>query len=144
MILDALVFWIRPSSSLVSKNGARWFTAKVSSIPSADSFRLVSQIPALLIRTSKRSNLSENSVAKRFTSFREERSTIMASALLLPVKLLISETTRFAFSLLLAAMITLASICARVLAVSFPIPDVAPVIRHILSFILFIVYNLSG
>ena len=57
------------SSRFVNKNGARWLTAKVVSIPSTVNVRLLVKIPALLISTCSRLTYARTTTGNEADSF---------------------------------------------------------------------------
>src|SRR6266536_1012715 len=69
----------RSSSRLVSRNGARWLTARTHSSPSSVTRRRRMVRPALLTRTWSRSVRSWTCSASRWTCAREDRSASITS-----------------------------------------------------------------
>src|SRR5215211_7984683 len=128
MRLGALSF-SRPSSRFVSRNGARWFTASVNSMPSGVSVRFDWMMPALLTSTSSRSCRSLNACASPRTSACTARSASTRETFSLPDCSRISSTAASPRSLLRPLTTTSAPIAASAVAVALPIPEVPPVIR---------------
>ena len=73
MRAGALAF-SRSSSNVVSRNGARWLTAQVSSMPSWLSCRVPYMAPALLISTSSLGQRASTSAASLRTAACDDRS----------------------------------------------------------------------
>ena len=78
----------------MSRNGARWLTAKVCSSPSAVMWRVLQYPPTLLTSTSIRGSLSSTSLASRRTCAWEDRSATNTSTFM-PAAALISRAALF-------------------------------------------------
>ena len=122
----------RSSNRLVSRNGARWFTARVVSMPSAVSVRLLWTSPALLASTSNLSCRSRNSSASLLTSPCTERSASISSTESLWLCALMSWRAASPRSGLRPTITTFAPIAASATADALPMPEVPPVTSTVL------------
>src|SRR4051794_29342605 len=119
---------MRSSSRSVKRNGPRWLTPKVCSNPCAVSSRSVQMPPALLTRTSSRSQRSKISAAARRTDAKSDRSSAMTCTSSFPVRSLISACASPALTRFRQASTVVAPMSARPTAVSLPMPVLEPVI----------------
>jgi hypothetical protein len=104
------------------------------SIPSFDSLLLKSQVPALFIRTCRFLHFDLNSLTQQCIDSNDERSQWITSMFLLSVYFIISSFVSFSLLSSIVVKTTVAPSAARPFAVSFPMPDVAPIIKTILPF----------
>src|SRR4051794_17699761 len=124
----------RSSSRLVSRNGARWLTAIVSSYPSCDLWYRGAMIPALLTSTSSRSCRFRIVSARERTEARLAKSaravsTNAVSRRSAAKRLATSSLARSVRVASRPAITTRNPARARPSAVSNPIPALAPVTR---------------
>src|SRR5215471_5261353 len=121
--------------SLLSRNGARWLTAQVSSMPSFVSCRVPYIAPALLTSTSSFGQRASTSAANLRTEACDERSAMNVAtvASLLAAALMRADAMRV-LVLLRPTMAGFAPSAASASAAANPMPLVAPVIRICLSF----------
>src|SRR5215203_972191 len=122
----------RSSNKLVSRNGARWFMARVVSMPSAVSVRLLCTSPALLTSTSSLSCRPRNSSASLLTSPCSDRSASISSTDSLWLCSLISSRAASPRSGLRPTITTFAPIAANATAEALPMPEVPPVMSTVL------------
>src|SRR5664280_2633273 len=122
----------RSSSRSVSRNGARWLTAKVCSSPSAVTCRVAQNPPTLLTRTSRRGYASRTSRPSRRTSAWDDMSAAIESTAGLPEAAAMSAAAACARTWSRPTMPTRAPSAARPRAVALPIPPVPPVTSTVL------------
>src|SRR5664280_2698399 len=122
----------RSSSRSVSRNGARWLTAKVCSSPSAVTCRVAQNPPTLLTRTSRRGYASRTSRPSRRTSAWDDMSAAIESTAGLPEAAAMSAAAACARTWSRPLMPTRAPSAARPRAVALPIPPVPPVTSTVL------------
>src|SRR5262245_11398599 len=118
----------RSSSNEVSRNGARWLTAQVSSMRSWLSCRGPYMAPALLTSTSSLGQRASTSAASLRTAACDDRSaTKIVTVAALAAAPIAAAAARVLVSLR-PTMTTLAPSTARACAAARPMPLVAPVI----------------
>src|SRR5262245_25855629 len=119
----------RSRSRVVSRNGARWLTAQVTSMPSSVSWWVMYIAPALLTRTSSLGYLARTSAARRRTDACEARSARSTSTMPPPPAAWIRATAALARASLRATITSSAPSTASASAAASPMPFVAPVMR---------------
>src|SRR3954447_61761 len=120
----------RSTSRWVSRNGARWLSAKVRSRPSAVTCRLFQKPPTLLTRTSSRGSDASTSAASRRTSAWLDMSATKTSTGG-PPSARISAAAASARPRSRPVIATRAPRAARPAAVALPMPWVPPVTRTV-------------
>src|SRR5262249_41039650 len=116
--------------SLLSRNGARWLTAQVSSMPSFVSCRVPYIAPALLTSTSSFGQRASTSAANLRTEACDERSAMnVATVAPLPAAALMRADAIRVLVLLRPTIARFAPSAASASAAANPMPLVAPVIK---------------
>jgi hypothetical protein len=111
----------------VSRNGARWFTASVSSTPSALTARRAGLTPALLTRTCTAGWRATISSAARRIDASDARSTTTTDTSALPLARATSARAASPSRASRASITTVAPSRASAVAVALPMPRFAPV-----------------
>src|SRR5215472_5086345 len=135
MMRAGALFFSRWRRSLLSRNGARWLTAQVSSMPSFVSCRVPYIAPALLTSTSSFGQRASTSAANLRTAACDERSAMnVVTVAPLPAAALMRANAMRVLVLLRPTIARFAPSAASASAAANPMPLVAPVIRICLSF----------